>query len=87
MIDGPLCHKCGVSTRGRRFCEPCAPLYRMAAWKVEAEKMHENGVRPLSIAVRIGVNARTIILHLKKTGHVKGDDYQNWLNDHTEIEA
>ena len=81
------CHKCRGPTKGRRFCEECAPLYRMAAWKATAERLHENGTRPLSIAVRIGVNARTIIVHLKSTGHIKGDDYQIWLNDHTEIEG
>ncbi len=80
------CHNCYKTTQGRRFCVECAPLYRMGAWKEEAEKLHQRGVRPLSIAVRIGVNARTVINHLKSTGQIIGDEYQNFLNDHTEIE-
>lgn len=87
MLDGPMCHKCRVPTKGRRFCESCAPLYRMGAWKVAAERMHESGVRPLSIAVRLGVSAKTVIFHLKKTGHIVGDDYQHWLNEQIGVDT
>lgn len=80
------CHVCLVRTLGRRFCVACQPLTRMAGWHDRAVRLYKSGVRPMSIAVRIGIDARTVITHLKeKRVLTNAEEYSNWLNDHTEF--
>lgn len=72
------CHGCGVRLKGRRFCVDCEPETRMGRWHDTAVDMYKKDPRPLSIAVKMGINAKDVIALLKARGVMEHSRYKEF---------
>ncbi len=81
------CHGCNKVLKGRAWCESCEPDSRRANWHKKVGEMYTKDPRPLSIAVKMGVNAKDVIRFLKEKGIMpieRYKDFEGLMNNYGE---
>ena len=72
------CHGCNKVLKGRAWCRACEPDSRRANWHKKVGEMYAKDPRPLSIAVKMGVNAKDVIKFLKQQGIMPPERYKDF---------